>query len=76
MVIHEKIKLGAIAPRLIFSWITISSCGYQVNIKYHEYPLRRAVPKKLAFLADMSMSDPCPLKKNFEGKNMEMYGIF
>ena len=32
MVIHEKIKLGAIAPRLIFSWITISSCGYQVMI--------------------------------------------
>ena len=28
MVIHEKIKRGAIAPSLIFSWITIFSCGY------------------------------------------------
>ena len=25
---EEKIKLGAIAPRLIFSWIAIFSCGY------------------------------------------------
>ena len=30
--IHKRkwIKLGAIAPRLIFSWIPISSCGYWV----------------------------------------------